>query len=149
VWNRFFDSTQDPALQMRYGFAMPPVGTTEWWVMRAQESCFTKAAFGGIGGTVLGAGMGLLFFGLDPAWATRQQMQKEAMAKASAPMTEAMMKAAEAEMTKMPTLKETWKELKWRTGSYAKTMGMFGLAFGGVECVVETVRAKSDWKNCE
>jgi len=151
VWSNFSDPTA-PAMQMRYGFAMPPVSKTEWYVIRAQESCLTKAAFGGIGGTVLGAGMGLLFFGIDPAWQTRQQMQREAMAKTAAAggapaMSEAAIKAMEADLTRMPTMKETWKELKWRTGSYAKTMGLFGLSFGGVECVVETVRAKTDWRN--
>ncbi|KAI5635672.1 tim17/Tim22/Tim23/Pmp24 family domain-containing protein [Phthorimaea operculella] len=45
------------------------------------------------------------------------------------------------------TAREILRDMKNAMLSYAKNFAMLGLVFSGVECCIETVRGKSDWKN--
>ncbi len=117
-----------PHLRLMPMFGLPPMTREEWLMHRAMESCAFKAAFGFVGGGVVGGGLALFTFGLDPTWSMRY---------------------GGGDPTKVPTMKETWLELRSRLGSYSKNMAVLGLAFGGVDCVIETWRGKTDWKNGE
>ena len=44
--------------------------------------------------------------------------------------------------TETPTMKGVWKEMKFRTRSYAKNFAMIGAMFAGTECLVESVSSK-------
>ncbi|CAG9772746.1 unnamed protein product [Ceutorhynchus assimilis] len=45
------------------------------------------------------------------------------------------------------TTRQVFNEMKTTTLSYAKNFAMIGALFSGVECTIETMRGKSDWKN--
>ncbi|KYB27010.1 Mitochondrial import inner membrane translocase subunit Tim22-like Protein [Tribolium castaneum] len=45
------------------------------------------------------------------------------------------------------TARQVFQEMKSTTLSYAKNFAMIGALFSAVECSIETMRGKSDWKN--
>ena len=77
--------------------------------------------------TVIGFGMGV-FFGVFTA-AIDPNL--------SGPVTSA----------KPQTAREVYKEMAARSKSYGKSFAFLGLALSGTECVIESYRGKSDWRN--
>ncbi|KAL3270976.1 hypothetical protein HHI36_021479 [Cryptolaemus montrouzieri] len=45
------------------------------------------------------------------------------------------------------TARQVFKEMKTTTLSYAKNFAIIGAMFSAVECTIETMRGKSDWRN--
>lgn len=45
------------------------------------------------------------------------------------------------------TAREIFREMKTTTLSYAKNFAVIGAVFAAIECSIESMRAKSDWKN--
>ncbi|XP_056638944.1 mitochondrial import inner membrane translocase subunit Tim22 isoform X2 [Diorhabda sublineata] len=45
------------------------------------------------------------------------------------------------------TARQVFREMKTTTLGYAKNFALIGALFSGVECVIESTRGKSDWKN--
>lgn len=54
---------------------------------------------------------------------------------------------ADPGLGKQQTAREIFREMKGTTLSYAKNFAMIGAVFAGIECSIESARAKSDWKN--
>lgn len=48
---------------------------------------------------------------------------------------------------KQQTAREIFREMKGTTLGYAKNFAVIGAVFAAIECSIESVRAKSDWKN--
>lgn len=93
----------------------------ELMIERSMESCAFKATLSGVLGAALGAALGLFSASVGPE-ATMMDPQQQ-------------------------TVKQVLKEMKGKSASYAKNFGMLGFMFAGIECVIESHRAKSDWKN--
>ncbi|KAK0241332.1 Tim17/Tim22/Tim23/Pmp24 family-domain-containing protein [Armillaria nabsnona] len=98
------------------------------YMTMAMESCATKAAFAGVGGLGIGAFFSLMsasFAYEDPFLRQQTQAGMNTTQKASA------------------IFKDMGKGM-WTTG---KGFGKVGMLFAGVECVIESYRAKNDIYN--
>lgn len=93
----------------------------ELMIERTMESCGFKACLSGVLGFALGGALGLFSASVGPE-ATMMDPQQQ-------------------------TVKQVLKEMKGKSLSYAKNFGLLGLMFAGIECAIESHRAKSDWKN--
>ncbi|KAL3098729.1 hypothetical protein niasHT_024483 [Heterodera trifolii] len=104
-------------------FALPPMSREESVMASVMENC----AFKSVVACALGAGIGVLFglftVSVDPSYAISK------------------------DPTKPLSLRETWTEMKTRVGRYSRNFASIGLLFAGTECILETTRAKSDWRN--
>ena len=93
----------------------------ELMIEKTMESCAFKACLSGVLGFGLGAALGLFSASVGPE-ATMMDPQQQ-------------------------TVKQVFKEMKGKSMSYAKNFGMLGFMFAGIECIIESHRGKSDWKN--
>lgn len=91
----------------------------ELMITRFFESCVFKSVLSCVVGGGLGAAFGLFTAGIDP----------------------------NITGTQTPTVRLVWKEMKFRTVSYAKNFALIGAMFAGTECVIESYRGKTDLVN--
>ncbi|XP_031557338.1 mitochondrial import inner membrane translocase subunit Tim22-like [Actinia tenebrosa] len=95
----------------------------ELMVERVFENCAFKSALAGVAGYGLGIVFGLFTAGMDSSMPN--------------PMTGVADQSAKAIL----------KDMRARASSYGKNFAVVGLMFSGTECLVESYRGKSDWKN--
>ncbi|CAD5125222.1 DgyrCDS13461 [Dimorphilus gyrociliatus] len=88
-------------------------------IQRLFESCVFKSGLSCVVGGGLGAAFGIFTAGIDP----------------------------NITGTQTPTVKLVWKEMKFRTVSYAKNFALIGAMFAGTECVIESYRGKTELFN--
>ncbi|KAJ1184836.1 hypothetical protein NDU88_001633 [Pleurodeles waltl] len=91
---------------------------------RVMESCGFKAALACVGGFVLGGAFGVFTAGID----TNVGFDPK-------------------DPYRTPTAKEVLRDMGQRGASYAKNFAIVGAMFSCTECLVESYRGKSDWKN--
>ncbi|XP_056638943.1 mitochondrial import inner membrane translocase subunit Tim22 [Diorhabda carinulata] len=85
------------------------------------ESCMFKSMMSCVVGYGLGAAIGLFSSSMGPASVT--------------------------DTAEPQTARQVFREMKTTTLGYAKNFALIGALFSGVECVIESTRGKSDWKN--
>eukprot|EP00062_Callorhinchus_milii_P011620 gi/632958132/ref/XP_007894860.1/ PREDICTED: mitochondrial import inner membrane translocase subunit Tim22 [Callorhinchus milii] len=106
------------------GFPAPSKSEEQKMVERAMESCGFKAALACVGGFVLGGAFGIFTAGID----TNVGFDPK-------------------DPMRTPTAREVLKDMGQRGMSYAKNFAIVGAMFSCTECVIESYRGKSDWKN--
>ncbi|CAH1275595.1 unnamed protein product [Diabrotica balteata] len=85
------------------------------------ESCAFKSLMSCVVGYGLGAAIGLFSSSMGPASVT--------------------------DTAEPQTARQVFREMKTTTLGYAKNFAVIGALFSGVECIIESSRGKSDWKN--
>ncbi|VDN03870.1 unnamed protein product [Thelazia callipaeda] len=111
-------------LELSQTFALPDMNPEELVFTQITENCACKSAVAAVAGFGLGILFGLFTASVDP---------------------QSSMRGVDA--TKIPTLKQMWLESKSRMRSYGKNFASIGFLFTGTECLVESYRARNDWKN--
>ncbi|XP_069768830.1 mitochondrial import inner membrane translocase subunit Tim22 [Narcine bancroftii] len=106
------------------GIPAPLKSDEQKMVERAMESCAVKAALACLGGFVLGGAFGIFTAGID----TNAGFDPK-------------------DPLRTPTAKEVLKDMGQRGMSYAKNFAIVGAMFSCTECIIESYRGKSDWKN--
>uniref|UniRef100_A0A4X1U2Z1 Mitochondrial import inner membrane translocase subunit TIM22 n=1 Tax=Sus scrofa TaxID=9823 RepID=A0A4X1U2Z1_PIG len=106
------------------GIPSPAKSEEQKMIERAMESCAFKAALACVGGFVLGGAFGVFTAGID----TNVGFDPK-------------------DPYRTPTAKEVLKDMGQRGMSYAKNFAIVGAMFSCTECLVESYRGKSDWKN--
>ncbi|XP_005056788.1 PREDICTED: mitochondrial import inner membrane translocase subunit Tim22 isoform X2 [Ficedula albicollis] len=106
------------------GIPCPPKSEEQKMVERVMESCPFKAALACVGGFVLGGAFGIFTAGID----TNVGFDPK-------------------DPYRTPTAREVLKDMGQRGISYAKNFAIVGAMFSCTECMVESYRGKSDWKN--
>ncbi|KAH7720942.1 Protein C47G2.3 [Aphelenchoides avenae] len=119
--------TDSTPIRPRQMLGLPDPNPTERFMTSMMENCLVKSTIAG----VVGAGLGV-FLGLFLAGGPMGSMQPGFTA---------------ADPKKVPTLKETWRDMAGQMKSYSKNFAALGFMFAGTECLLETTRAKSDWRN--
>ncbi|KAM4796305.1 mitochondrial import inner membrane translocase subunit Tim22 [Rhinophrynus dorsalis] len=106
------------------GIPTPLKSDEQKMMERVMESCGFKAALACVGGFVLGGAFGVFTAGID----TNVGFDPK-------------------DPYRTPTAKEVLKDMGQRGMSYAKNFAIVGAMFSCTECLVESYRGKSDWKN--
>ncbi|XP_061461238.1 mitochondrial import inner membrane translocase subunit Tim22 [Rhineura floridana] len=106
------------------GFPAPTKSLEQKMIERAMESCGFKAVLACVGGFVLGGAFGVFTAGID----TNVGFDPK-------------------DPYRTPTAKEVLKDMGQRGMSYAKNFAIVGAMFSCTECLLESYRGKSDWKN--
>ncbi|XP_004635421.1 mitochondrial import inner membrane translocase subunit Tim22 [Octodon degus] len=106
------------------GIPSPAKSEEQKMIEKAMESCAFKAALACVGGFVLGGAFGVFTAGID----TNVGFDPK-------------------DPYRTPTAKEVLKDMGQRGMSYAKNFAIVGAMFSCTECLVESYRGKSDWKN--
>ncbi|KAG8450418.1 hypothetical protein GDO86_002905 [Hymenochirus boettgeri] len=102
-----------------------PIKTEEQKMMeRVMESCGFKTVLACVGGFVLGGAFGVFTAGID----TNVGFDPK-------------------DPLRTPTAKEVLRDMGQRGMSYAKNFAIVGAMFSCTECLVESYRGKTDWKN--
>ena len=90
------------------------------------ESCFFKAGMSCVLGYGLGGAIGLFSASVNPAIQSEPGL---------------------AHIERTQTAKEIFNDMRKTTHSYGKNFATIGLVFAGIECIIESQRGVSDWKN--
>ncbi|XP_001364498.1 mitochondrial import inner membrane translocase subunit Tim22 [Monodelphis domestica] len=106
------------------GIPSPVKSEEQKMIEKAMESCAFKAALACVGGFVLGGAFGVFTAGID----TNVGFDPK-------------------DPYRTPTAREVLKDMGQRGLSYAKNFAIVGAIFSCTECLVESYRGKSDWKN--
>ncbi|XP_072495988.1 mitochondrial import inner membrane translocase subunit Tim22 [Notamacropus eugenii] len=106
------------------GIPSPSKSEEQKMIEKAMESCAFKAALACVGGFVLGGAFGVFTAGID----TNVGFDPK-------------------DPYRTPTAREVLKDMGQRGMSYAKNFAIVGAIFSCTECLVESYRGKSDWKN--
>ncbi|KAL7838331.1 hypothetical protein AOLI_G00267350 [Acnodon oligacanthus] len=106
------------------GLPSPQKTEEQKLIERGMESCAFKAALACIGGFVLGGAFGVFTAGID----TNVGFDPK-------------------DPLKTPTAREVLRDMGQRGMSYAKNFAIVGAMFSCTECIIESHRGKSDWKN--
>ncbi|XP_051962673.1 mitochondrial import inner membrane translocase subunit Tim22-like [Xyrauchen texanus] len=106
--------------------ALPSPQKTEEQKMieRGMESCAFKSLIACVGGFVLGGAFGIFTAGID----TNVGLDPK-------------------DPLRTPTAREVLRDMGQRGMSYAKNFAIVGAMFSCTECLIESHRGKSDWKN--
>ncbi|KAG9339785.1 hypothetical protein JZ751_022451 [Albula glossodonta] len=106
------------------GLPTPQKSDEQKMIERGMESCAFKAALACVGGFVLGGAFGVFTAGID----TNVGFDPK-------------------DPMRTPTAREVLKDMGQRGMSYAKNFAIVGAMFSCTECLIESHRGKSDWKN--
>ncbi|XP_074528610.1 mitochondrial import inner membrane translocase subunit Tim22 [Halichoeres trimaculatus] len=106
------------------GLPMPHKSDEQKMIERGMESCAFKAVLACVGGFVLGGAFGVFTAGID----TNVGFDPK-------------------DPLRTPTAREVLKDMGQRGMSYAKNFAIVGAMFSCTECIIESHRGKSDWKN--
>lgn len=90
------------------------------------ESCVFKAVMSCVIGYGLGCAIGLFSASVNPSIAVDH---------------------TSPHMERTQTAREIFNDMRKTTHSYGKNFGTIGLVFAGIECMIESERGVSDWKN--
>ncbi|KAM6983895.1 mitochondrial import inner membrane translocase subunit Tim22 [Tautogolabrus adspersus] len=106
------------------GLPVPIKSDEQKMIERGMESCAFKTVLACVGGFVLGGAFGVFTAGID----TNVGFDPK-------------------DPLRTPTAREVLKDMGQRGMSYAKNFAIVGAMFSCTECVIESHRGKSDWKN--
>ncbi|XP_034461999.1 mitochondrial import inner membrane translocase subunit Tim22 [Hippoglossus hippoglossus] len=106
------------------GLPVPLKSDEQKMIERGMESCAFKSVLACVGGFVLGGAFGVFTAGID----TNVGFDPK-------------------DPLRTPTAREVLKDMGQRGMSYAKNFAIVGAMFSCTECVIESHRGKSDWKN--
>ncbi|XP_026184378.1 mitochondrial import inner membrane translocase subunit Tim22 [Mastacembelus armatus] len=106
------------------GLPIPPKTDEQKMIERGMESCAFKSLLACVGGFVLGGAFGVFTAGID----TNVGFDPK-------------------DPLRTPTAREVLKDMGQRGMSYAKNFAIVGAMFSCTECIIESHRGKSDWKN--
>ncbi|XP_061753922.1 mitochondrial import inner membrane translocase subunit Tim22 isoform X2 [Nerophis ophidion] len=106
------------------GLPVPFKSEEQKRIERAMESCAFKSILACVGGFVLGGAFGVFTAGID----TNVGFDPK-------------------DPARTPTAREVLRDMGQRGMSYAKNFAIVGAMFSCTECIIESHRGKSDWKN--
>ncbi|KAF6715442.1 Mitochondrial import inner membrane translocase subunit Tim22 [Oryzias melastigma] len=106
------------------GLPVPAKSDEQKMIERGMESCAFKSVLACVGGFVLGGAFGVFTAGID----TNVGFDPK-------------------DPLRTPTAREVLKDMGQRGMSYAKNFAIVGAMFSCTECIIESHRGKSDWKN--
>ncbi|KAG5844412.1 mitochondrial import inner membrane translocase subunit Tim22 [Anguilla anguilla] len=106
------------------GLPSPHKTDEQKMIERGMESCAFKAVLACVGGFVLGGAFGVFTAGID----TNVGLDPK-------------------DPMRTPTAREVLRDMGQRGMSYAKNFAIVGAMFSCTECLIESHRGKSDWKN--
>uniref|UniRef100_A0A1A8C4H5 Mitochondrial import inner membrane translocase subunit TIM22 n=1 Tax=Nothobranchius kadleci TaxID=1051664 RepID=A0A1A8C4H5_NOTKA len=106
------------------GLPTPPKSNEQKMIEKGMESCAFKSILACVGGFVLGGAFGVFTAGID----TNVGFDPK-------------------DPLRTPTAREVLKDMGQRGMSYAKNFAIVGAMFSCTECIIESHRGKSDWKN--
>ncbi|XP_026225796.1 mitochondrial import inner membrane translocase subunit Tim22 [Anabas testudineus] len=106
------------------GLPVPAKSDEQKMIERGMESCAFKSALACVGGFVLGGAFGVFTAGID----TNVGFDPK-------------------DPLKTPTAREVLRDMGQRGMSYAKNFAIVGAMFSCTECIIESHRGVSDWKN--
>jgi len=98
----------------------------ETMMENVMESCIFKSVMSCVIGYGLGGAIGLFSASVNPSIASDPSM----------PHSE-----------RTQTAREIFNDMRKTTHSYGKNFATIGLVFAGIECVIESQRGVTDWKN--
>uniref|UniRef100_A0A672GFX3 Mitochondrial import inner membrane translocase subunit TIM22 n=1 Tax=Salarias fasciatus TaxID=181472 RepID=A0A672GFX3_SALFA len=106
------------------GLPVPYKSDEQKMIERGMESCAFKSLLACVGGFVLGGAFGVFTAGID----TNVGFDPK-------------------DPLRTPTAREVLKDMGQRGMSYAKNFAIVGAMFSCTECIIESHRGVSDWKN--
>lgn len=90
------------------------------------ESCTFKSVMSAVIGYGLGCAIGLFSASVNPS---------------------IQMDPSNPHIERTQTAREIFRDMRKTTHSYGKNFGTIGFVFAGIECVIESQRGVTDWKN--